>query len=469
MNQPKKPVTAIIMGVGSRGRECYGAYALRHPDRIKFIAVADPNEGRCKIFQKEHNIPDDMAFSSWEELLEKGKIADVAFITTPDRMHYKPAMKSLELGYDILLEKPIAPVLEEAQSIEKLAQQVGKIVQVGHVLRFTDFWNKIKHIIDSGQIGKVIHYEHSENVSYYHFGHSFVRGVYKNTNTSNPLILSKTCHDLDLMYWILGRAVRVQSTGSLTFYRPENAPKDAPIRCTDGCPHADKCPWYAPRLYMTGEEYVRIGTEVNSKIIRLFTKAIMKHKKIVKFMTLFDKRANTLLNWDQWPATVLTTDLTPEGKMKALREGQFGLCIYRCGNDVVDHMVSTFEYPDGVTATLIVHGLSEHEGREIRVFGSKGTIRGYFRYYGEKIDVTDLRYRKIKTVYKAGISLTGGHGGGDEGLMNKFTSVLLGEISAEEAKLTTISSAMESHYMGFAAEKARLTHTAQEIDQYRPK
>src|SRR5271157_5652461 len=87
------PITAVLNGAGSRGRETYGKYAQKHPDRLKFLAIAEPNEDRRHFFQKEHNIPDSMAFASWDEMMNdtQGKLADAAFICTPDLLHYEPA------------------------------------------------------------------------------------------------------------------------------------------------------------------------------------------------------------------------------------------------------------------------------------------------------------------------------------------------------------------------------------------
>jgi predicted dehydrogenase len=294
-----KPITAVIMGAGSRGRDAYGKYAEKYPNRIKMIAVAEPDEGKRKLFQKIHNIPDEMAFESWEQLLSKGKLADVAFITMQDHMHYEPCMKALDLNYDIVLEKPIAPKLEECQNIERKAIEKGRLVQVCHVLRFSPFWLKIKEIIDSGMIGNVIYYEHSENVSHYHFGHSFVRGFWKNKAASNPLILAKCCHDLDLITWMLGKPLEVKSTGSLSYYKLENAPKNAPERCTDGCPHSEECPWYAPRLYMTGEELIKVGTESFSRSVRIGAKFLLRHIWFRKLIAKIIPKARTLINWDQ--------------------------------------------------------------------------------------------------------------------------------------------------------------------------
>ncbi|HUT79570.1 MAG TPA: Gfo/Idh/MocA family oxidoreductase [Candidatus Bathyarchaeia archaeon] len=463
------PVTAILIGAGSRGRDAYGEYARNNPERLQFIAIAEPDIEKRKIFQNLHNIPDNMAFNSWEKLLEvkKGKIAQVAFICTPDRLHYKPAMKALELRYDLVLEKPIAPTLIECQNIHRLAEKNGCLVQICHVLRFTDFWQKIKQLIDTERLGKIIHYDHSENVSYWHFGHSFVRGSYKNKETSTAIILAKTCHDLDLIHWLVNeKAVEIHSVGEVTHYKSENAPLNAPKRCTDGCPIADECPWYAPRLYIDLEPIIRTGIYSSSKMMRWITKQMIKSKRFINFLALFNKDVRKIKNWDQFPLTSLTTDYSKEGVMKALQEGPFGLCIYKTGNDVPDHQISTFTFPSGATATLTMHGLSEHEGRELRIFGSKGVLRGIFRNSKEILELTDFRFGKTEIIHEEGLSLDA-HGGGDSKIMDAFTAVILGEKTQEESNLTDISSAMESHYMGFAAEESRIIKKVQQVENFR--
>lgn len=470
-NNNSQPVTAILIGAGSRGRDAYGAYALAHPDRLRFIAVADKDANKRAIFQKLHAIPENMAVTSWEELLDskKGKLAQVAFICTPDRMHYQPTMQALSLDYDLVLEKPIAPTLDECLNIVHLAEEKGRLVQICHVLRFTDFWKKVKEFVDSGKLGKIIHYDHSENVSYWHFGHSFVRGAYKNKETSTAIVLAKTCHDLDLIHWIVNeKPLNVSSIGKLTHYRSENAPKDAPKRCTDGCPIENECPWYAPRLYLELEPLIRIGKYAPSKLLRFITRLIIKSKVFRDIIALFNKDVRRIKHWDQFPVTALTTDYSFEGRMKALKEGPFGLCIYKTGNDVPDHQISTFEFQNGVTATLTMHGLSEHEGREFRMFGTKGVLRGIFRNSEEIIEFTDFRYGDTKVIHRVGFNAQA-HGGGDFGIMNAFTAVMLGEITKEDANLTDIMSAMESHFMGFAAEESRLNNSVLKMENFRKK
>lgn len=468
MNKNNSPVTAVLIGAGLRGHEVYGKYAEKNPDKLKFIAIADPDPARRAMFQKSHGIPDSLAFESWERLFDSrnGRLADAAFICTQDNLHYHPAMKALEAGYELVLEKPISPSLEECRHLATTARKSNRIVQVCHVLRFTNFWRKVKELVDSGSIGRIIHYDHSENVSYWHFGHSYVRGHYKNKETSSPFILAKSCHDLDLMYWILGeKPLSVQSAGDLTFYRPENAPKGAPERCTDGCPEAEACPWYAPRLYVTAEPLLRIALHAPSRPARAAAYFALNHRGLLQFLSRFSSRLKSVVHWDQFPATVITSDLSTEGKMKALREGPFGKCVFKSGNDVMDHQITTYTFPGGVTGTLTLHGVSDLEGRELRIFGTKGTIRGYFRYNGEEITVTDFRYSRARRVYKAGLSM-GGHGGGDFGLMDSFVRVMKGQLNPERAG-ADVENALEAHYMAFAAEDARMQNRNISLNDYR--
>jgi predicted dehydrogenase len=469
MNPMQKAITAILIGAGHRGREIYGKYAQNHPDQLKFIALAEPNKKRQIEFQKIHNIPASMVFPTWKECLNEnlGRLADIAVIATQDRMHFQPAMKAMDLGYNLLLEKPISPNLIECQELDHKAKKTQRKVQVAHVLRYTPFFKKIKEIIDSDKLGKIIQYYHSENVSYWHFGHSYVRGPYKNESDASAVILAKCCHDLDIMYWLIGeKPLSVQSSGSLSFYKPENAPPNAPDRCTDGCPHEVSCPWFAPRLYLEAEPIFRLGQHAPSKITRFLTNLFIKHKKLMKFLGKFNSKIEKVVNWRSWPTTAITDDLSFEGKMNALKTGPYGLCIYKSTNDVVDHQTAIFTFPDGVTGTLQVCGLSDLEGREIKIFGTKGVIRGIFRYNEEKITFRDFRYNNTQIIYHHGLDFDP-HGGGDEGLISSFIHDLQAKKREHLLGTTDIHESLESHYMGFAAEDARKQKKTLSISPYR--
>ena len=192
-----KKTTIVIIGLGSRGKNAYGTELLTLRDRAEVVAVADPNPERLKIGGDAHDVPAAFRFHSAEELLAQPKLADAAIICTQDRQHVPHAITALRKGYDILMEKPISPILSELQEIVRVAREEKRKVVVCHVLRYTPFFRLIKETIDSGRVGQVINIQALENVRYWHQAHSFVRGNWRRSDTSSPMILAKCCHDLD--------------------------------------------------------------------------------------------------------------------------------------------------------------------------------------------------------------------------------------------------------------------------------
>jgi predicted dehydrogenase len=460
-------VTAVLCGAGVRGRDVYGAYALRHPERLRFVAVAEPSEARRLRFCRRHGIPEDRAFTGTEELLARGRLAEAAFVCTPDAGHFAPALAALRLGYHLLLEKPMSPRLEECRTLAGLPLAAGQLAQVAHVLRYTAFWRTLREAVAGGAIGQIVHFDLTESVSTWHFAHSYVRGSYAVEERSSPLILAKTCHDLDLMAWILGeRALSVESTGGLQYYRPENAPAGAPERCTDGCPAEVSCPWFAPRLYLRGEPILRTVLHSRSPGLRWLVRTGLRAPRLMGVLGRVIPPLGLLANWTGFPSSAIAEDLSPEGKLHALREGPYGRCVYRCGNDVVDHQVATFRFPSGATATLTVHGFSEFEGREVRLFGSRGALRGLFRIQGEELTLTDHRSLRTCILYRRGVNPEG-HGGGDWALLDAFTGALRSEVDAAQAGLSGPAEALESHLLAFAAEESRRSGASVSLAAYR--
>jgi len=104
MKESKEALTAILFGAGNRGMTAYGEYALKYPEKLKFVAVAEPIKIRREKFAQLHEIPPNKCFISWEDLLQEKKLAETAFICTQDQMHIKPTIKALEIGYNVLLD-----------------------------------------------------------------------------------------------------------------------------------------------------------------------------------------------------------------------------------------------------------------------------------------------------------------------------------------------------------------------------
>ncbi|MFW9903953.1 MAG: Gfo/Idh/MocA family protein [Candidatus Thorarchaeota archaeon] len=467
MSKSKKRISAIMIGAGIRGRDVYGNYALNHPQDLEFVAVAEPHPIRRDIFAQAHDIPPLNQYETWEDLLQS-KIADAAFICTQDQMHTAPTIKALELGYNVLLEKPMATRIDECIQLTKKAEEVNKQLRIAHVLRYTPFFQEIYEIITSGKLGDIITIDHRENVSYWHMAHSYVRGHWAKEKSSSPMILAKSCHDLDILYWLVGCSPRsISSFGSLKHFTPENAPLGAKDRCLDGCAVADSCKFYAPRIYIDIIPLLRIAQIGGSWMVRFIVNLALKHPRLfskLKNLPLFRQ----VTEYQGWPVSTITEDYTTKGKWEALRNGPYGKCVYFANNDVVDHQVTIIEFENGVTSTFTMHGFSHLEGRTIRIDGTQGTLIGEFLASGEKLVLYDHFNEKEKLIINQKMDLGAeiGHGGGDFSLIESFIRSL--QLDSEEP-LTSAKSSLESHIMAFAAEEARLTNSTIHMDEFKKK
>lgn len=414
------PITAVLLGAGGRGMHAYAPYALSHPEDLKFVAVAEPVAERREQFAKMHNIPPARCYSSWEDLLCAGKLADAALNCTMDQLHTASTLAALDAGYDVLLEKPIAHTLSDTVSLVLAAEAQGRLLQICHVLRYTAFFRTIREIVQSGRLGRVITVDHRENLVYWHMAHSFVRGNWRNLATSAPMILAKCCHDLDILGWILQQPVtHLSAFGTLTHFRAENAPAGAPHRCTDGCPVAEACPWYAPRLY---------ARDTNG-----------------------------------FPWNALTPTLTVEARMEALQNGPYGRCVYHCDNDVVDHQTLNMQLADGTTVTMTMNGHGDEECRTMRYDGTRATLLAKFSVAGHSISIHDHLTNTTEYV-PADESSTSGHGGGDFGLVRAFIQTMRGQ---PDDSLTSARASLESHLLAFAAEESRLNTCVVNMEEFR--
>jgi predicted dehydrogenase len=411
-------ITAVVLGAGGRGLSAYAPYALQHPDELQFVAVAEPRADRRQLFAQRYNIPPQRCYASWHDLLREGRLADALFNCTMDQMHFDSTIAALDAGYDVLLEKPMAHRLEDNVRLVQVAEDKGRLLQICHVLRYTNFFRKVREIVQSGRLGRIINVDHRENLVYWHMAHSFVRGNWRRLETSAPMLLAKCCHDFDILLWILGKQVaRLNSFGSLTHFRPHNAPQGAPLRCTDGCPAEAECKWYAPRLYVTDH------------------------------------------NGHPWNA--VTYEASAQARLAALQTGPYGRCVYHCDNDVVDHQTVNMEMTDGTTVVLTMQGHGYEEGRTMRYDGTRATLMGKFTEPNKIVIHDHLTSEKELVQVENAAS---GHGGGDMALIGSFMRALRGE---SDDSLTSARASLESHLLAFAAEEARLNNSVVEMADFR--
>jgi predicted dehydrogenase len=445
--------------------EAYGRYALQHPGLFRFVAVAEPDAKRRAEFAQAHNIPNRHSYASWEGLLSEPQLARAAFICTPDQLHVAPGLAALERGYDLLLEKPLAPTLAGCRRLITAAEQYGRQLQVGYVLRYAPFFQAVKRAIDDGRLGEIITLSQRENVSYWHMAHSFVRGSWRRREQSSPMVLSKCSHDLDLLYWFAGApATRIASFGSLRHFRPQAAPAAVPLRCTDGCPVEAQCIYSAIDIYVRLTPLINVAKMANQQPLSFLAAALQRYPAEVQAAAGLLQPLKQFTDYDGWPVRVVTDDTTREGRLRAItdQENPYGRCVYHCDNDVVDQQHVAIEFQNGVTATLIMHGHSFAEGRTLRIDGTMGTLLGEAYLHKQRLVLHDKRSGRRQRLIDEGLRLAAdGHGGGDGGLVRAFAA----RLRSDEATTTANRASLESHLMAFAADEARLQNKVVTIER----
>ncbi len=416
-------IDVVVFGAGLRGMVAYGSNLERAG--LRAAAVVEPLASRRESFAALHGLAPERCFASVDDWQAADLSIGAAIVATPDRAHVEPALAALEAGCDVLLEKPMAPSLAECIRLVERAEQLGRQLHVCHVLRSTPFFDAVRAVVASGRLGRIVTVSHRENVDARHMAHSYVRGAYRREDGSNPMLLAKSCHDLDLLHWLLDDpVVRLSSFGSLLHFRADAVGPDIPERCTDGCPIEAGCPFSAMAAYAPVEA-------VATPEIRLLT----------QLFPLAD------------PPSFDRAD-----RLAALATSPYGRCVYRCDNDVVDHQVVAMELASGATVTFTMHGHSHREGRTLRIDGTEATLRAAFTEDDPEITVHPHGTDRVERI-EVPLVPAAGHGGGDLGVLVGFAASLRGGAGA----LTTDGrTSLESHLLGWAAEEAR--HRGEVVD-----
>jgi predicted dehydrogenase len=246
--------------------------------------------------------------------------------------------------------------------------------------------------------------------------HSFVRGVF-NSARLTPMLLAKSCHDMDLMTYLTGRdAVKVSSFGGLNYFTPANCPENAPEFCLDGCPHYQSCPYHVMKLYFdetTDPAYIR-------------QMGVVKDKKQL---------------------------------YQLLRTNRYGRCVFRTDNDVVDHQSVQILLEDGITVSFTMCGHNGTERRMTKISMTNGEIE----FDGMSNTIKTWQFEPLQ---KDTITVTtkGTHSGGDRAIMDNFMDAI--ESGDKSILLTPIQTSLESHLLVYAAEESRHSGKIVDIREY---
>lgn len=408
-----KIFTVAILGCGSRGAASYGNVINSLKDKFKIVALCDLVKEKIERYQDIFDVEKENCFLDCEEFLAK-KRADVLIIANQDQDHVWCCLRALELGYDVLLEKPITDKLSECEKLLEAQRKYGRKIMVCHVLRYAPAFIKVNELLVEENIGKLVAIQAIEQVHYWHQAHSYVRGNWRRKEETSPMILAKCCHDLDLIqYYAKSSCISVSSIGDLVHFKEENAPKDCAKRCLE-CKYIETCPYSAKRIYVDRWK----------------------------------------ITHDNWPTGVITVKrpLNEEVIYEALKEGPYGRCVYYCDNNVVDHQIVQMEFKNGVKASLTMMAFTGKGGRIYKFYGTHGEIN----LDEENQKITIKRFGQPDEIinFDALLDVNGGHGGGDLGLISALYDMLVSNNNPE----TSLEASIESHLIGINAEESRLNN-----------
>lgn len=424
--QAKGPVKVIIVGAGNRSLK-YATFALRHPERMQVVGVVDPEPFRREHTALKYGFGEEMCFESVEQLTAHPKLADAVINGTMDKQHVPTTLPLLRHGYDVLLEKPAGVSEQEVRELYDAASEYGRKVMICHVLRYAPFYADIHKAIREGEIGRIVHIQTEENVSYHHMASAFVRGKWGNIEKGgSSFLMAKCCHDLDLITWFKTgvRPARVSSFGGTSQFRADKAPEGAGTRCLVDCPVEESCTYSAKKLYLD----------------------------------------QPLWSAYVWPDYQHGVRLDAEAKLQSMRgDNPFGRCVWKCDNDIVDHQTVMIEFEDGSTAVHNLVGGTAKPSRTVHITGTLGEIEGEMESGEFVIRRPDVRPGHEYSEKRVKLNVSKDmHGGGDIRIMEDFVSVLSGEKPSPSS--TALENSILGHLTGFCADSSRVTGRTTEIE-----
>ena len=479
----------LVIGAGSRGQSY--ARAVSDFGIGQIACVAEPIAFQRKQFGEKYiwhqsNPSPGQQFENWKQYVDyelkrredeaSGEQVptgvDAVFICVRDE-HHKSCLESLApLGLHIMCEKPLATSLQDCIQIDSsLRAYPERIFGIGHVLHYSPHNLKLYDLLrEQRLIGDIISMEHTEPVGAIHFSHSYVRGNWRKESVTAPSLLTKSCHDIDFILWMLCSAPsgskqkahlpsRLTSMGALKQFRKVHKPKEAgnATNCMS-CPIKDSCIYSAPRIYYD-KQLAKSNANwpvsiVNPKIESILATSGFEKAKDALFQTLSE---------DYDAQTTPIQDIEDRS--------WYGRCVWESDNDVCDDQYVTIEWEDdpepttglqnrsAKTATfhMIAQTLAQCERRG-RIYGTTGEIY----YDSSSITVNDFTNDSTKT-YNPEVPAKSHHGGGDDGLTQQFVKAVIavkeGQMSVQDAQVEYIGVTMEdiirSHAAVFAAEDAR--------------
>jgi len=363
--QAIKKLKVALVGTGSRGTGMWGSDLVRtYSDHLTFVGLCDKNEGRVKV-GREMIGADCPTFTDFEKMMRETK-PDLLIVTTMDSTHHEFIIKGMEMGADVITEKPLTTDEVKAQAILDAEKRTGKKCRVTFNYRYSPHRAKMWELLRNGEIGELTSVDFHWYLDTSH-GADYFRRWHRLKECSGSLWVHKASHHFDLLnWWIDSDPETVFALGALNHYGKNGAERAENCRT---CPHTEKCKFYWD---------------------------IMKSSSSVKLYVDNEK-------YDGY-----------------LRDG----CVFKNDVNIYDKMGATIKYKNGVQVSYSLTAYSPYEGYRIAFNGTKGRIDAWIQ---ESRPVSDVNYDEIILFRNFGrreyIQVpfgTSGHGGGDRLLKDQI-------------------------------------------------
>ena len=378
------------IGTGSRGLHWASDIIRNYADVAEIVGLCDINPKRVKV-AAELAGAGAPTFVDFDRMIEATK-PDAVLITTIDSTHYTYIIRAMQLGVDVITEKPLCTDEQQCQAVLDAEKQYGRKLTVAFNARHYPQALKVKELILQKAIGDVVSVDYQEYLDTSH-GASYFRRWHRIKESSGTLLVSKSCHHFDQVnWWADSTPVEVMAWGDLKFYGKNNSFRSTHCR---GCPYRQRCQFY----------------------------------------------------WDVTKDELAT-------KLYVACEGEDGYqidgCVWRQDINIYDTFSVMVRYENGVRLTYTANTFMPYEGQEIGINGTRGRI-DWNMYDGPGYH--DHAVRLTRNFGKSEIvaieESSGGHGGADPGVRNL---IFRGGDAADPLKLKAGSVAgAHSSLVGIAA------------------
>jgi len=505
------PPRILIIGAGSRG--CAYATAIRMSCNGIVTAVAEPHDYKRASFGRTYiwGADDDgtattraegAEFADWTDFVKyekqrRERVAngeegvppgvDAAFVCVLDEMHKEVVVGLCELGgLHIMCEKPLATNLDDCiEMYAALQKNEGKVFSLGHVLRYSPHNMMLrKLLLEDRVIGDILSVVHTEPVGWWHFAHSFLRGNWRREDTTAPSLLTKSCHDIDVLLWLLcsppsytdaNAAPHLPSTitssGALQYFKKSRKPAAAgsATNCLS-CPIEEDCKYSAKRIYVS-DQLRGLGAGNTRWPVKIVVPDIEDCGSGAEAQEVLLAKLR-----EDYDAS------TPDSEIA--KRPWYGRCVYESDNDVCDDQFVTITWDEdplpsapstlpgsapsptadpmggrgakSATFHMVAHTKKICD-RYTNIYGVDGEM------YADSRTITIEDFRTGKTTTHTPRMESEGHGGGDVGLARQFVLAVDkvknhgwdADKAQREVIGCTVEEVIRSHAIVFCAEEAR--------------